>query len=167
MTETNDPPVITGQSALSVQEDQSITLKLGDLTVTDSDDTYPEGFMLLVGTGTNYTVSGLTVTPAADFAGTLTVPVRVNDGVSNSALYNPQIQVTQINDAPGFAVIANQEVSRELRSAYHNHYGGNQRPQREYPAAYLGSLVEQHRYNFAAADADNLYADGHHGGSHV
>lgn len=111
VSETNDPPVITGQSALSVQEDQSITLKLGDLTVTDSDNTYPNGFTLLVGTGTNYTVSGLTVTPVTDFAGTLTVPVRVNDGVNNSALYNLQIQVTQINDAPGFAVIANQEVS--------------------------------------------------------
>jgi len=111
VTGANDPPVITGQNALSVQEDQSITLKLGDLTVTDPDNTYPEGFSLLITAGTNYTVSGLTITPTANFSGTLTVPVRVNDGTNNSAPYNLQIQVTQINDAPGFAVIANQEVT--------------------------------------------------------
>ncbi|HTJ49884.1 MAG TPA: tandem-95 repeat protein [Cyclobacteriaceae bacterium] len=96
----NDAPVITGQVALSTQEDTPITIKLSDLTVTDPDDTYPSGFTLAVSSGSNYTFSGTTITPATDFNGTLSVPVTVNDGSANSASFNLQITITPVNTAP-------------------------------------------------------------------
>ncbi|MEM9114199.1 MAG: tandem-95 repeat protein [Myxococcota bacterium] len=101
--EANETPVITGQSALSVDEDTSITLGLGDLTVSDPDNAYPADFTLDVETGPNYSVSGTTVTPDADFDGSLTVPVTVNDGVQDSAPFDVIITVNPINDPPVLA----------------------------------------------------------------
>lgn len=96
----NAVPQITGQSTLSTNEDSSLTIALTDLTVTDSDSTYPDDFTLSVGSGTNYTVSGATITPAQDFNGTLTVPVTVNDGTSDSAPFDLTVTVSPVNDAP-------------------------------------------------------------------
>ncbi|HEY0741867.1 MAG TPA: tandem-95 repeat protein [Chryseosolibacter sp.] len=108
--DANDPPVITGQSPLSTSEETPLTLNLGNLTVTDPDNAYPTGFTLQVAPGENYTVQDAVVTPAPDFVGTLTVAVRVNDGVNNSPNFNLSIQVNAVNDAPSFNAIANQSV---------------------------------------------------------
>jgi gliding motility-associated-like protein len=96
----NSVPQITGQDELSTTEDTSITLKFGDLNVTDSDDNYPTGFTMKVSDGANYSVSGLTITPDGNFNGTLTVPVQVNDGTADSEPFNVTIAVTPVNDAP-------------------------------------------------------------------
>ncbi len=93
----NDPPVITGQSPLSAKQNESLTLKTGDLTITDPDDSK---FTLSVATGANYSVSGTTVTPAAGFSGQLTVPVTVSDGKANSAPFNVKIDIIPVNDIP-------------------------------------------------------------------
>ena len=108
--DANDAPVITGQSPVSTDEETPITLGLGHLTVFDPDNAYPAGFSLLVAPGLNYTVSGTTITPALNFSGVLTIPVRVNDGVNNSASFDFKLQVNQINDAPSFAAIPNQTI---------------------------------------------------------
>ena len=96
----NDAPVITGQAPLSTNEDTALTLALGDLTVTDVDNAYPTGFSLTVLAGSNYTFDGATITPAANFNGTLTVPVKVNDGTDDSNTHNLSVNVTAVNDAP-------------------------------------------------------------------
>ena len=96
----NDAPVITGQAALSTAEDTALTISLDDLIVTDPDNTYPADFTLTVQAGSNYTVDGATITPAANFNGTLTVPVVVNDGMTDSNIYNLTVTVTAVNDAP-------------------------------------------------------------------
>ena len=106
----NDAPLITGQSTVSTDEEKAITLTLGHLTVFDPDNAYPGGFLLLVSPGLDYTVSGTTITPALNFSGVLTIPVRVNDGVNNSATFDFKLQVNQINDAPSFAPIPNQSI---------------------------------------------------------
>jgi len=98
----NDAPVITAQNTLSTNEDTSLTLALEDLTVSDVDNTYPDDFSLTVSGGSNYTVSGNTITPAADFNGTLTVPVKVNDGALDSVDFNLTVTVNAVNDAPSF-----------------------------------------------------------------
>jgi gliding motility-associated-like protein len=108
--DTNDPPVITGQSTLVTNEEEAFTLQVSHLTVADPDNTYPAGFTLLVAPGANYIASGTTITPLLNFTGVLTVPVRVNDGVNNSATFNVQLLVNPINDAPSFGAIANQRV---------------------------------------------------------
>src|SRR5690606_9901059 len=89
----NDPPVITGQVPATTESGSPFTLELSHLTVTDVDNAYPAGFTLSVAPGAQYTVSGTTVTPAADFEGTLFVSVTVSDGQASSAPFNFQIQV--------------------------------------------------------------------------
>lgn len=108
----NDAPVISGQRALAVDEDQSITLQLTDLVVSDPDDTYPTDFTMVLSSGSNYTVFGNTITPSPNFFGILSVPVKVNDGdLDNVAIFNIQITVNPINDSPSFDPITDIIIS--------------------------------------------------------
>lgn len=104
----NRVPQITGQSALQVNEDESLTVLLSHLTVTDDDNNYPAGFTLNVSAGENYSSSGATVTPAKDFYGKLAVPVSVNDGQNTSEVFNLVVTVTPVNDLP---IIADLEIA--------------------------------------------------------
>jgi large repetitive protein len=105
--DANDPPQITAQSALSTSEEVPFTILLAHLTVVDPDNSFPTGFSLLVSAGENFTVSENTITPNVNFYGTLSVPVRVNDGVNNSATFDLSITVNPVNDAPTFDAISN------------------------------------------------------------
>lgn len=96
----NIPPEITGQAALSMVENTSLTLAFSHLKVTDPDNKYPNGFTLTVHPGSNYAVSGTKVTPARDFTGTINPEVTVNDGKDNSNRFKLQIKVTPANRAP-------------------------------------------------------------------
>jgi gliding motility-associated-like protein len=96
-------PLITGQQPLVVNEDESITLELGNLFVTDEDDNFPEGFTMKVlpwEPDTAYSFQGLTVTPALNNSGPLIVNIVVNDGEQDSPTFPLQIYVLPINDAP-------------------------------------------------------------------
>lgn len=93
-------PLITGQSALQLNEDESITILHTHLTVSDQDSSYPQGFTINLSSGTNYTFTGTTITPSADFFGKLTVPVTVSDGQNTSKPFNLIISVTPVNDIP-------------------------------------------------------------------
>jgi hypothetical protein len=99
VTAVNDAPTITAQAAtLSTPEETALEITMAAVTVTDvdTDSTYT----LAVQNGTNYTHVGNTITPVADFNGTLTVPVIVNDGTVDSASFNLSVAVTAVNDAP-------------------------------------------------------------------
>ncbi|MHB8857193.1 MAG: Ig-like domain-containing protein [Bellilinea sp.] len=100
----NDPPVITGQVVLTTPEDTPLPITLSNLTVTDPDDT---SFVLTVLPGTNYQVSGTTITPGSNFVGDLTVNVTVYDGEADSTAFGLLVTVTAVNDAP---VANNQSV---------------------------------------------------------
>lgn len=95
-------PVITGQVPLSITENQSLTIALDNLSVVDSVGNpypdYPAGFTLELFEGENYSFAGTTITPAQDFTGMLTVPLRVNDGLSNSELFDLVITVVEGDD---------------------------------------------------------------------
>ena len=93
-------PRITGQRALAVPEDGALEIRLLDLVVEDPDSQFPQDFTLHVGDGENYTRTGATVMPDADFNGTLTVPTRVNDGQADSNEFPLQVSVSAVNDAP-------------------------------------------------------------------
>ncbi|MCP4344379.1 MAG: hypothetical protein GY795_02510, partial [Desulfobacterales bacterium] len=103
VTPVNDAPVITGQNSVSVPEDTPLTVGLHHLLVTDPDNSYPTGFTLAVTDGTNYTRSGIVVTPVANFVGTLTVPVKVNDGSADSNTYSLSVSVSAVDDGPTVA----------------------------------------------------------------
>jgi gliding motility-associated-like protein len=96
----NKPPIITGQVALSTNENQPVTIQLSHLLVSDADNKYPDDFTLKVLSGNGYKVSGNTVTPSTDFTGTLSVNVTVHDGTDNSAAFGLKIQVNAVNDIP-------------------------------------------------------------------
>ncbi len=99
----NDAPVITGQQTLSVAEDTPFTPAFSHLAVTDVDNYYASGFTLTVYGGADYTVGEETpalITPAPDFYGRLSVPVKVNDGAADSNVYTLSVNVTPVDDAP-------------------------------------------------------------------
>lgn len=98
----NDAPVITGQTPnpLRGAPGSALTIQLNHLIVTDVDDTYPTGFTLTVQNGANYTRTNNTITPAANFTGLLTVPVRVNDGEANSNTFSLRVSVAVTNRPP-------------------------------------------------------------------
>ena len=100
VTPVNDPPVITGQAPLSTPEETPVALSLADLVVSDPDSAFPAGFSLSIMDGSNYAHSGLTITPALDFNGTLQVRVTVNDGDDDSAPSDLQLEVSPVNDPP-------------------------------------------------------------------
>jgi hypothetical protein len=97
----NDAPVIDGQSDLTIDAGQDITLTLDDLEVTDPDSTYPDDFTLSVATGSNYTLEGAaTITADDDFSGEMSVSVSVNDGTDDSNSYSFTITVNSVNTDP-------------------------------------------------------------------
>jgi gliding motility-associated-like protein len=96
----SSPPQITGQKALTMTEDEALAISLTDLTVVDTDNTYPQGFTLKISNGPHYSVSGTTIIPEKDYSGTLSVTLRVNDGKNDSAPFKLQITVSPVNDAP-------------------------------------------------------------------
>ena len=107
ITPINDAPVITSQNPLNTLEDTALTITLADMIVTDVDDTYPTGFTMTLGTGTNYTFTGTTITPAANFHGTLNVQAKAFDPHSASSnTYILSVTVTSVNDAPVCSAVA-------------------------------------------------------------
>ena len=96
----NDKPEITNGQNLEVAEDTNLEIPLSSLTVSDPDDTYPSDFTLLVENGENYTLNGQSILPSLNYNGTLSVPVRVNDGEVSSDSYTMSITVTLVNDKP-------------------------------------------------------------------
>ena len=98
-------PLISGNRQLIINEDSELPLEFGDLTVSDADDHYPEGFTLNILEGSNYTISGNTITPAHNFTGPLEVSITVNDGQLTSDPYDVQILVLPVNDPPEITVL--------------------------------------------------------------
>ena len=98
----NDAPQITGQNPdpLTTAEEMALAITLGHLEVSDPDNSYPGDFSLRVLDGANYSRTGNTITPARNFTGILTVPVRVNDGKADSNRFDLKVQVTGVNDPP-------------------------------------------------------------------
>jgi gliding motility-associated-like protein len=96
----NNAPVITGQSPVSIKEDEVFTMLLSYLFVSDSDNIYPNGFTLKISNGANYSVSNNQITPAKNFTGKLVVGTVVNDGTNDSAPFNFEINVGSTNDSP-------------------------------------------------------------------
>lgn len=109
----NDRPVITGHASLSTNENQSLSIELSHLTVKDPDNKYPNDFVLRVYDGSNYTVTGTTVTPQTGFSGMLSVNVTVNDGQLESDMYGLPVQVKPVDRVPRITGQSNLETPEE------------------------------------------------------
>ncbi len=88
----NDPPVITGQQDITGIKNSNITITAGDLVIDDPDNV-PADMTVIILDGDNYTHDGNTVTFAQDFLGELTVNVKVNDGSTDSNIFQITISV--------------------------------------------------------------------------
>ncbi|MCP4712419.1 MAG: hypothetical protein GY869_27670, partial [Planctomycetes bacterium] len=107
VTGVNNPPVILSHSAITINEDSFGVVRLADLSVSDTDNVYPDDFSLFLKPGDNYTLKGDTVKPEVNFNGDLTVPVVVYDGIDSSEnAFSLSISVTPVNDSPVFATLA-------------------------------------------------------------
>jgi gliding motility-associated-like protein len=114
VSEFNEPPSITGQEPLSTNEDTALELKLGDIRVTDPDNDYPSEFTMKISPGPNYSLNGMTIAPLPNYAGTLSIPIVVNDGQNDSQPFNLQVMVNGVNDPP---VITSQVALNTLQGA--------------------------------------------------
>jgi gliding motility-associated-like protein len=106
----NQPPVITGQTPMVMEEDATLQLQFNQLVVSDPDNSYPIGFRLNVYPGTGYSVANTSITPEKNFAGNLIVGVTVNDGRNESNVFNLLVNVTPLNDAPQITRIEQQPL---------------------------------------------------------
>ena len=90
----NTVPVITGQLEVKTGKNQPKLLSLDYLVVDDDDNTFPDDYSLILLQGENFTISApLTILPATDFTGMLSVPVKVSDGTDESEVFNLQVEV--------------------------------------------------------------------------
>ena len=96
-SDTTPAPVITGQIPLDVSFGNPLAITTGMLTVTDFFHVYPAGFKVDVQPGLNYAINGNAVTPLYDYIDTLYVPVRVDDGIDESPLFQLKVKVTPAN----------------------------------------------------------------------
>ncbi|WP_158678276.1 reprolysin-like metallopeptidase [Pseudoalteromonas sp. T1lg23B] len=88
---------VTSQQTISTAEDTSVTLEASQFSVVNQQA--DSQLALSVIAGTNYTFSGNTIMPAANFNGELTVNITLTDGTTTTS-YPAKIQVTPVNDAP-------------------------------------------------------------------
>lgn len=94
---TYDAPRIVAQSNLSVNEDESLSLTANAFTIREGSGS---NFNLLIAGGPNYTVSGNSIRPIANFYGSLNVAVRVSDDTGTGAAYSASVTVVAKNDLP-------------------------------------------------------------------
>jgi len=94
----NDPPVITGQLPLDVDEDNSLLIQLSDIIYTDVDNALGD-MTLTVNDSTNYTHVGNLVAPVLNFHGSIDVPFELSDGEYTDK-ETLTITVNSVNDLP-------------------------------------------------------------------
>ncbi len=94
----NDPPSIQSTVLhLAGDEDTLIEISLSALNILDVDSNH---FSLIIMNGENYTVAGNHIKPDANFNGSLTVEVKVNDGEFDSNVVQIDMLINPVNDEP-------------------------------------------------------------------
>jgi hypothetical protein len=98
----NSAPEIQGQNPVQTLEDEALELVVDDLQIFDPDvnPAYHVAFMLTAHEGENFVLDGLTVQPAEDLCGQLSVPVTVSDGGVDSGVFQLVVNVLPVNDPP-------------------------------------------------------------------
>jgi hypothetical protein len=98
----NSAPEIQGQNPVQTLEDEPLELVVDDLQIFDPDvnPAYHVAFTLTAYEGENFILDGLTVQPAEDFCGQLSVPVTVSDGGMDSDVFQLVVNVLPVNDPP-------------------------------------------------------------------
>lgn len=99
VTNINDLPVINSYDPFVTNEDVDIEITLSSFDVTDPDDVFPDDFTLTVLDGDHYSPVGNMIVIDDNWYGTLTVPIRLNDG-KGTIDYDVSVTVNPVNDPP-------------------------------------------------------------------
>jgi beta-glucanase (GH16 family) len=95
--DTVPPPFITGQMPVSMSFFSSLAIVPNMLMVADFFHNYPAGFKVKVMSGADYILNGNIITPLHNYIDTLYVPVKVNDGIDDSPVFNLMVVVPDAN----------------------------------------------------------------------
>lgn len=87
---TNHAPVISSVVIPSIEKKHTALIDLSMISYRDADN---DPVLLLIGSGSNYKTSDMTITPTADFLGQLTIALRLTDGIDTSAVFNVSVTV--------------------------------------------------------------------------
>ena len=96
----NTDPIIQKCNVTQLNEDQKYEFTLNDFLYSDADSISNNNLVLIIKAGTNYTVSGNTITPASNFSGSIQVGFQLDDGFSSSAVFNANINIVAVDDPP-------------------------------------------------------------------
>jgi uncharacterized delta-60 repeat protein len=102
----NDIPQLLGFNTISIIEDNTYNLSKDDFEIADPDTEIGQiSFSVLE--GLNYTVEEQEIIPALNYFGMLNLQVTFTDGLAISEVYQIQLEVTPINDAPALLGLTN------------------------------------------------------------
>ncbi len=123
MPAANSLPSLSGLSSQTINEDTStgpIPFTISDaqtpadqliLSAESLDPTLvPDANIFFGGSGANRTV---TITPAPNESGTVTIKIKLRDPDNGYRYYSPVVQVNAVNDPPFIAAIADQFTTRD------------------------------------------------------
>ncbi len=91
----NTVPTFTGTTPQTMVENEELILTLGMVMANDADG--DPLTLLVTDNSENYSVSGTTVIPTNSFIGTLTIPLRVTDGIDTTETVNMSVTVEASN----------------------------------------------------------------------
>ncbi len=127
VTQANDPPTLTPISPVTISEDGTsgpIAFTIGDVdgavsdlvvtTATSNPTLVPPAGLVVGGSGAARTV---TVTPAPNQTGAVTVTVTVRDLAGDEAAGTFDVTVTSVNDPPTISPLAAQTITEDQATA--------------------------------------------------
>ena len=96
----NTDPVIQQCNVTELNEDQKYEFTLSDFQYSDEDSIPNTNLALIIDPGTNYSVTGNSITPTSNYSGSIQVAFRLDDGFSSSTVFNADINVLAVDDPP-------------------------------------------------------------------
>ena len=96
----NTDPVIQQCNVTTLNEDQQYEFTLSDFQYSDEDDISNTNLAVIIDPGSNYSVTGNSITPTSNYSGSIQVAFRLDDGFSSSTVFNADINVLAVDDPP-------------------------------------------------------------------
>jgi hypothetical protein len=109
----NDVPVLASVTNQATTEEGALNITLIGTDVEGSSLTYSATSSNSSNVATSISGAILTLTPATDFNGSVTITAKVNDGTVDSALQTFTVTVNAVNDAPVVDTVASQTTAED------------------------------------------------------
>ncbi len=113
VTAVNDAPVLSSIPNQATNEDTLTSYTLNAIDIEGSSLTYSATSSNSSNVATSISSKVLTLTPASNFNGSVTITAKANDGTVDSAAQTFTLTVGAINDAPVVGTVANQTTNED------------------------------------------------------